>query len=112
MAKKWSLCLSLLLLLAAGARDGLCRRLVLRVPREVPTTGRYIVVLKDKTTLTELQQVLLRVLRTADDAKVYGYVEKVVKAFTVKLSPYSLELVKAIMGQNSSVMHVHTVTHS
>ena len=95
MAKQWRrLCFLLLLLLAADAHDGLCGRLVLRAPREAPTTGRYIVVLKEKTSPTELQQVLTRVLQVADDAKVYGYVEKVAKAFTVRLSSHSLELVK------------------
>lgn len=94
MAKRWSYCLSLLLLLAAGAHDGFCRRPVLRVPREAPTTGRYMVVLKEKTSVAEMQQVLTRILRMSDDSKVYGYVEKVAKAFTVKLSSYSLELVK------------------
>ena len=44
--------------------------------------------------MAELQQVLTKVLRISDDAKVYGYVEKVAKAFTVELSPYALELVK------------------
>ena len=37
---------------------------------------------------------LTRVLRISDDAKVYGYVEKVTKAFTVELPSYALELVK------------------
>ena len=44
--------------------------------------------------MAELHQVLTRVLRISDDAKVYGYVEKVAKAFTVELSSYALELVK------------------
>ena len=95
MGKRCSLCLAVLLLLAAGARNGLCsRRPVLRVPRDAPTTGRYIIVLKEKTSVAELHQVLTRVLRISDDAKVYGYVEKVAKAFTVELSSYALELVK------------------
>lgn len=37
---------------------------------------------------------LTRVLRISDDEKVYGYVEKVTKAFTVQLPSYALELVK------------------
>ena len=94
MEKQCGLCLVLLLLLAAGVRNGLCRRPVLRVPRHAPTTGRYTVVLKQNTSVAELQQVLTRVLRISDGEKVYGYVEKVTKAFTVQLPSYALELVK------------------
>lgn len=94
MEKQCGLCLALLLLLAAGVRNGLCRRPVLRVPRQAPTTGRYTVVLKQNTSVAELQRVLTRVLRISDDEKVYGYVEKVTKAFTVQLPSYALELVK------------------
>ena len=96
MDKQCGLCLALLLLLAAGVRNGLCsnRRPVLRVPRQAQTTGRYIVVLRENTSVAELRQVLTRVLRISNIAKVYGYVEKVTKAFTVELPSYALELVK------------------
>lgn len=71
------------------------RRPLYRAPREAPTTGNYIVMLKDGTTKEQLRQVLARVVRMTNDGKAHGCVENVAKAFTVKLSPYMLEVVRA-----------------
>ncbi len=69
-------------------------RPVLRVPRDAPTTGRCTVALKPSASEKDLQKLMTTVMKVADDAKVYGYVERVAKAFTVKLSPYALEIVR------------------
>ena len=83
--------LVLLLILCGNCVE--CRRPLLRKPRDAPTTGCYFVVLSDKAKEEDMQELLAKVVRVADDAKVYGMVSKVAKAFTVKLSPYALEMV-------------------
>ena len=75
-----------------------CRRPVFRAPRDAPTSGNYIVVLKQDSSKQELQEIITKSLKVADDATVYGYVEKTAKAFAVKLSSYSLELVSTCSG--------------
>ena len=87
-------------LLAACANS---MRPVHRVPRDAPTTGRFIVSMKPSTSKGEMQETLMAVMKVADDAKIYGYVHTVAKAITVKLSPYSLEIVCNLCG---SIMHV------
>lgn len=87
-----AVCMFILLLFLSGTCCE-CRRPLLRKPRDAPTTGRYFVVLNDKATEEDMQQLAARVARVSDDAKVYGMVHKVAKAFTVKLSPYALEMV-------------------
>lgn len=57
-------------------------------------TGCYIVVLKEATTSKEFKDVLDRVVGMAEDAKLYGSVTMVAKAFTVKLSLEALEEVR------------------
>ena len=83
----FAICFSLL----AGAGITNARKPVIRSPRNVPTTGCYIVVLKETTTLEEFQQILSRVKEVSVDRKVYAAVKNVQKAFTVKLSAEVLE---------------------
>ncbi len=63
---------------------------VLHASGDAQRTGCYIVVLKEATTSEEFKSVLDRVVDMAEDAKLYGSVSTVAKAFTVKLSPGAL----------------------
>ena len=89
-----------LLLLVLGAQLASCEELrsrrspVIRRARGVPTTGCYIVAMKDDASEEELQQVAAKAAKVSDDAKLHGIVQKVMKAFTVKLNPYALEMVR------------------
>lgn len=56
-------------------------------------TGCYIVALKKATTAENFTSILDQVLEMSEDAKVYGSVQKVTKAFTVKLSEIAVEAV-------------------
>ena len=85
----FAICFSLLA--GAGITNARITKPVIRSPRDVPTTGCYIVVLKETTTLEELQQILSRVKEVSVDRKVYAVVKNVQKAFTVKLSAEVLE---------------------
>ena len=60
---------------------------------ESEKTGCYIVVLNKSTTAENFTSILNRVLEMSEDAKVYGSVQKVAKAFTVKLSEIAVETV-------------------
>ncbi len=94
----WFFCLAVQLL-AACAHS---MRPVLRVPRDAPTTGRCTVAVSPSATEEEQQKLMTTVMKVSDDAKVYGYVDKVAKAFTVKLSPYALEIVRKTVLQANS----------
>ena len=95
------ICAALLaLLLSIGAANSRSVRSPLfRAPRDAPTTGCYIVVLKEGTTREQLSETLDSAVKFSDDGKVYGYVEHVGKAFTLKLSPSALEKVRVIRGR-------------
>ena len=56
-------------------------------------TGCFIIVLNKTTTADKFQDILSRVLNMSEDAKVYGSVQRVAKAFTVKLSEVALGVV-------------------
>ena len=60
---------------------------------EEDKTGCYIVVLNNATTADKFQEILGKVLNMSEDAKVYGSVQRVAKAFTVKLSEITVEVV-------------------
>ena len=81
---------------AALARADAKRCPILHASGGSETTGCYIVVLKEATTHDKFQEIVQRAVAMTDDAKVHGAVEKVIKAFTVKLSPYSLDAVSQI----------------
>ena len=72
------------LLLASGVSDS-------------DKTGCYIVNLLKATTPEKFQAIMSRVLQMTDDNKIYGSVQGVAKAFTVKLSSYSLESVRFLL---------------
>lgn len=79
--------------LACCKEPTLQRSPLIRQARDVPTTGCYIVVMQDDASEDELQQMAARVVEASDDARLYGLVHRVKKAFTVKLNPYALEMV-------------------
>ena len=60
---------------------------------ESEKTGCYIVVLSKTTTVENFANILDRVLEMSEDAKVYSSVQKIAKAFTVKLSEIAIEAV-------------------
>lgn len=66
---------------------------LLRMPPNREGTGCYFIVMKDKTSEAEMQQLMATISRYAEDSRVYSVVKKVAKAFTVKLSPFALQLV-------------------
>ncbi len=90
---------TVLFLLILGTHIASCEELrsrrspVIRRARGVPTTGCYIVAMKDDASEEELQKVAAKAAKASDDAKLHGLVQKVKKAFTVKLNPYALEMV-------------------
>ena len=84
----WIVCL-----LAAATCAAEIRRPVLRAAPTAVTTGNYMVVLRRNTTMVAMQNLLSKASKHADDAKIHRYVKTVAKAFTLKLSPYTLEVV-------------------
>ena len=68
------------LLLASGAADS-------------DKTGYYIVVLKEDTTHERFKDIISQVVPLSDDAELHGSVERIAKAFTVKLSEHALNSV-------------------
>lgn len=63
---------------------------------ESDKTGCFIVVLNKATTAENFTNILNKVLEMSEDAKVYGSVQKIAKAFTVKLSEIAVETVSCI----------------
>lgn len=72
------------------------RRPLLRLSSGSQGTGCYFVVLREKATEEEMLQTMHTVSKLAEGSKVYSQVHKVAKAFTVKLSSYSLEIVRRL----------------
>ena len=66
---------------------------VLLQPAGTATTGCYFIVLKQQTSNEEMDELMDTISQLSEDSKVHSFVKKVSKAFTVKLSPESLELV-------------------
>lgn len=81
--------------LVEGAPGDRCPLLLASGVSDSDKTGCYIVNLLKETTPEKYQSVMSRVLQMTDDNKIYGSVQGVVKAFTVKLSSYSLESVSS-----------------
>ena len=88
----FSSALCLWLLLGTAKCEG-SRRPVLHKPPGSPGTGCYFIVLKDKTSDDEMQQLMASICKLADDFKIHAVMKKISKAFTVRLSPYALEMV-------------------
>ncbi len=85
-----------LILAVAGSTNGKShnhRSPLLRKPAHSPKTGCYIIAIKEKATEEEVQALLTQVIKASDGHKMYGLVKKASRLFTVKLSPYSLEMV-------------------
>ena len=57
-------------------------------------TGCFIIMLNKTTTPEKFQEILSKVVNMSEDAKVYGSVQRVAKAFTIKLSEIALETVR------------------
>ena len=92
MGKVWLVAAVLLLALSLwGASARHCP--LLHAPDSANKTGCYIIVLKENTTSEKVVEVLQRATSLAEGNKVYGFVQYVSKAFTLKLSAYSLALV-------------------
>ncbi|KAL5493199.1 hypothetical protein EMCRGX_G014343 [Ephydatia muelleri] len=89
MQALWIVCL-----LAAATCAAESRRPVLRAAPTAVTTGNYVVVLRKNTTTETLYHLLSKASKYTDDAKIHRYAETVAKAFTLKLSPYSLEVLR------------------
>jgi len=70
------------------------RRPILRKPLGAAVTGCYFVVLKEKTPEDVMDQLLVTISGLAEDNKIHTVIKKIAKAFTVKLSPYALEMVR------------------
>ncbi len=87
------LLVGILVLGVASIASSKTRRPLLRKPLSSPKTGCYIIAIKDKATDEQVQELLSRVIKASDNHKMYGLVQKATRAFTVKLSPYSLEMV-------------------
>ena len=60
-------------------------------------TGHYIVVLKDGTTHERFEDIRSKVVSMTEDEEVHGSVERVMKAFTVKLSDRALSTVSILL---------------
>ncbi len=90
------LLLATLLVIAAvsSAAYGKSRSPVLRKPAHSPKTGCYIIAIKEKATEEEMEALLTAVVKASNGHKMYGLVKKASRLFTVKLSPYSLEMVE------------------
>lgn len=97
-------CLLLLLPLLAckvqGEREPMRRSPVpvLRKPIGSAGTGCYFIVLVDKTSEEEMQRLIATVSKYAEGYRIYSTLRKVTKAFTAKLTPYALELVRRMPG--------------
>lgn len=91
MERRW-LTIAVLLTLALGCAARRCP--VLHAAEGANKTGCYIVVLHKATTPEKFTEVLQRATNMAEGHKVYGLVQSVSKAFTVKLSAYFLDLVR------------------
>ena len=80
--------------LIALARTRRCPLLL--APDSAIKTGCYIIVLREDTSSERMAQILQRATSIAEGNMVYGVVETVSKAFTLKLSAYSLTLVSTV----------------
>lgn len=80
-----------LLGLAVGCAARRCP--LLHAAEGVNKTGCYIVVLRQATTPEKFDEILQTATNMAEESRAYGVVRTVSKAFTVKLSAYSLNLV-------------------
>ena len=82
----------LLAVLALAACGAHCLRPLIRAPRSVKTTGRYIAVLKESTSRERLVEIVEHLRDATGGCKVDGYMEAM-KAITLQLSDGALQKV-------------------
>ena len=75
---------------------------------ESEKTGCFIVVLNKATTAENFTNILDKVLEMSEDAKVYGSVQRIAKAFTVKLSEIAVEAVSCVNSYTIDRSYVAT----
>ena len=93
MKKSW-LGFAVLLTLALGAAVKQCP--LITAPESATKTGCYIVVLYKETSQEKFDEILEIATSVAEGNKIYGVVEFVFKAFSVKLSTESLNQVSLL----------------
>ena len=98
MEKTW-LFFSVLFAFFVGALAAPCP--LLRAPESAIKTGCYICVLHDDTSAEKFDEILQNSISYADGRKVYGSVQTVIKAFTLKLSAYSVARVSKSEANSS-----------
>ena len=99
-------CIFLLFALAVSATSATLSPLLMATgAAESEKTGCYIVVLKDDTTLERFQSIISEVVSMSMDAKLHGSVQRIAKAFTVKLSDHALNVV-SYCGIYLSLIHI------
>lgn len=83
------------LLISTLVQDVKCgsRKPLLRKPSGSAKTGCFIIAINEKATEAEVDELMKRVILASDEHKMFGRVQKATRAFTVKLSAYSLEMV-------------------
>lgn len=76
-------------------------------------TGSYIVVLKEETSHEMFLNIKSQIEHLSTDAKLHGSVEKVAKAFTVRLTDLALNIVSIIINRyNNIIVLVECVAHA
>ena len=91
MERTWLPCV-VLLALALGCAARHCP--LLHAAETANKTGCYIVVLHKETTPEKLSEILQNATSMAEGNKLYGFVQNISKAFTVKLSATALNKVR------------------
>ena len=105
MGKLW-LATAALLALTLGVSGRRCP--LLHAPESANKTGCYIVVLRENTTDEKVAELLQRTSSVAEEHKVYGFIQNVAKAITVKLSDYSMEMVSTWYSWSIIVAPFHS----
>lgn len=73
--------------------DELCPLLRASVSSQDQITGCYVVVLKKDISPSDFEDVQSKILSLSDDSHIYGSVQNVLKAITIKVNESSLEIV-------------------
>ena len=74
---------------------------LLRAPDLAVKTGCYIIVIGNDISSERFEQIVRRATSLAEENKVYGCVQSVTKAVTLKLCAYSLALVSHSLCQKA-----------
>ena len=95
MERSW-VTLAVLLTLALGCAARRCP--LIQAAEGANKTGCYIVVLHNETSPEKFTEIVQRATNMSEGHKLHGLVQKVTKAFTVKLSDYSLNQVGTVLS--------------